>query len=119
VIRDGRALLVRRVNEPARGQWTLPAGFVDAGEDPAQAAQRECLEETGMTVRVRQLVDVIGGREHPDGADIVIVYSADVLEGELNPGDDADQARFFPPEELPELAFKATRKALDHWLRSL
>jgi ADP-ribose pyrophosphatase YjhB (NUDIX family) len=117
VIRDGRVLLVRRVNEPARGKWTLPAGFVDAGEDPAEAAQRECLEETGLTVRVHHLVDVIGGREHPGGADIVIVYQADVVEGDLNPGDDADQAQFFPPENMPPLAFKATHKALDHWLR--
>ena len=51
VEQDGRVLLVRRVNEPYRGLWTLPAGFIDAGEDPAQAAERECLEETGLTVR--------------------------------------------------------------------
>lgn len=119
VIRDDRVLLVRRVNEPARGQWTLPAGFVDAGEDPARAAERECLEETGLKVHVRQLVDVIGGREHPAGADIVILYSAEVIEGDLKPGDDADRARYFSPEELPALAFKATHTALDHWLGSL
>ncbi|MGD8603711.1 MAG: NUDIX hydrolase [Anaerolineales bacterium] len=119
IVRDGRVLLVRRVNEPARGQWTLPAGFVDAGEDPAAAAERECLEETGLTVRVQALIDVIAGREHPGGADMVIIYSAEVIEGDLNPGDDADQAQFFPPEQLPALAFKATRQALNHWLNDL
>jgi len=46
--RDGKVLLVRRANTPQKGMWTLPAGFVDAGEDPAQAAERECLEETGL-----------------------------------------------------------------------
>ena len=40
VEQDGSVLLVRRVNEPFRGLWTLPAGFVDAGEDPARAAER-------------------------------------------------------------------------------
>ena len=51
LMQGGRVLLVRRVNEPHRGHWTLPAGFVDAGEDPRLAAQRECLEETGLSVR--------------------------------------------------------------------
>jgi 8-oxo-dGTP diphosphatase len=119
VIDDGRVLLVRRVNEPSRGHWTLPAGFVDAGEDPAKAAERECLEETGLAVRVGELLDVIGGREHHGGADIVIVYRADVIGGDLKAGDDADRAEFFSPDELPSLAFKATSQALNHWLRNL
>ena len=74
-------LLVRRVNEPFRGSWTLPAGFVDAGEDPARAAERECLEETSLTVRVTRVLDVIAGREHPRGADFIIVYAAQFVSG--------------------------------------
>jgi 8-oxo-dGTP diphosphatase len=110
---DGQVLLVRRNNDPARGLWTLPGGFVDAGEDPRLAAQRECLEETGLQVRVEGLVDVIGGLEHPRGAHILIAYRAVVLSGELAPGDDADQARFFSYQQLPPLAFKSTRKLLE------
>jgi len=107
---DRRVLLVRRTNEPQRGFWTLPAGFVDAGEDPARAAERECLEETGLAVRVTGLFDVIAGQEHPRGAHIVIIYRAEVTGGELRPGDDADRAAFFDPQALPPLAFAATRK---------
>lgn len=107
-------LLVRRVNEPGRGMWTFPAGFVDAGEDPASAAARECLEESGLRVEIRQLLDVVAGREHERGADILIVYSADVVGGTLTPGDDADQADFFPRGSLPPLAFRATRLAIEH-----
>jgi ADP-ribose pyrophosphatase YjhB (NUDIX family) len=115
VERDGRLLLVRRTNNPARGQWTLPAGFVDADEDPQAAAARECLEETGLEVRVTRLLDVIAGREHPRGASIVIVYQAEVVGGDLKAGDDADEVAFFPADDLPVLAFRATRQAVERW----
>lgn len=108
----GRVLLARRVNEPFRGLWTLPAGFVDAGEDPAFAAERECLEETGLVVHVTAVLDVIAGREHPRGADFIIVYQADILKGELACGDDADAVDWFPRTALPPLAFAATRRVL-------
>ena len=109
---DGRVLLVRRVNEPFRGLWTLPAGFVNGGEDPAEAAARECLEETGLSVRVTRVFDIVAGREHPRGADYVIVYQAEVVSGELSPDDDADAAEWFPLHDLPPLAFRATQKVL-------
>jgi ADP-ribose pyrophosphatase YjhB (NUDIX family) len=106
--KDDRVLLVRRVNEPFRGMWTLPAGFVDAGEDPAQAAARECLEETGLDVRITAVLDVLAGREHPRGADFIIVYSGEVLNGNLMASDDADQVEWFEMSDLPPLAFRAT-----------
>lgn len=109
---NSRVLLVRRVNEPFRGLWTLPAGFVNGGEDPAEAAKRECLEETGLNVRVRRVLDVIAGREHERGADFVIVFAAEVLGGTLAPADDADAVEWFERSDLPPLAFKATQKIL-------
>jgi ADP-ribose pyrophosphatase YjhB (NUDIX family) len=112
VVQDGRILLVRRVNEPFRGLWTLPAGFIDAGEDPARAAERECLEETGLSVRAKRVLDVIAGREHERGADFVIAYQAEVISGKLSPGDDADAVDWFAPDNLPPLAFTATQKIL-------
>ena len=113
VEQDGCVLLTRRVNEPFRGLWTLPAGFVDAGEDPARAAERECLEETGLSVRVKYVLDVIAGREHERGADIIIAYQGEILSGTLFPGDDADAVAWFQRSELPQLAFKATKKILE------
>jgi ADP-ribose pyrophosphatase YjhB (NUDIX family) len=104
---------VRRVNEPARGLWTLPAGFIDAGEDPIKAAERECFEETGLTVRITGLLDVLAGQEHPRGAHIVIFYRAEVLSGVLHPGDDVDSASFFSRDQLPALAFTTTQRILD------
>lgn len=109
---NGSVLLVRRVNEPGRGLWSFPAGFVDAGEDPARAAERECLEETGLQVETVSLLRVISGREHDRGADIVIVYAAKIVGGSLQAGDDADLATFFPRDALPPLAFQATKITL-------
>jgi len=109
---ENSILLVRRTNEPFQGDWTLPAGFVDAGEDPAKAAERECLEETNLKIHVTELVNVIAGQEHPRGAHILIVYRAEVLSGSLAPGDDADRAAYFPLDHLPSLAFESTRRLL-------
>jgi len=86
---------------------------MDAGEDPPSAARRECREETGLEIQITGLVDVITGREHPVGADIVLVYSGEVSGGILAPGDDAIQADFFDRNELPELAFNSTIKAIN------
>ena len=112
VEQEGKILLVRRANSPQRGLWTLPAGFVDAGEDPARAAERECAEETGLTVKVSSLLDVIAGQEHERGAHILIVYRADILDGELKAQDDVDRVAFFSRADLPSLAFSSTRRIL-------
>jgi 8-oxo-dGTP diphosphatase len=105
-------LLVRRLNEPRQGLWSVPAGFIDAGEDPAEAARRECLEETGLQVEITGLLGIVAGREHRNGADIVIAYRATITGGALQAGDDAGEAAFFPRGALPELAFHATTEIL-------
>jgi ADP-ribose pyrophosphatase YjhB (NUDIX family) len=113
VEQDGAVLLVRRINEPGRGLWSFPAGFVDARENPARAAERECLEETGLVVTVTGLGTLVAGREHERGADIILVYHAVVTGGVLQAGDDADMVSFFPRDALPPLAFRATEEALN------
>ncbi len=112
VMDNGSVLLTRRIFNPHKGHWTLPAGFVDAHEGPEDAAIRECMEETGLEVKIVKLVDVISGREHERGADMIIVYQAQIIGGKLIAGDDADKVAFFSLNELPPLAFQATKKIL-------
>jgi 8-oxo-dGTP diphosphatase len=114
---DGRLLLVRRSGDPERGKWSVPAGFVDRGEDPARAAEREGLEETGLHIQVTGLFDVYARGGAVDGADILIVYRAQVLGGSLSPGDDASEAVYFEAHELPELAFNSTARIIERWKR--
>ena len=112
VEREGRILLVERANEPFRGLWTLPAGFVNAGEDPALAASRECLEETGLIVTITSLIDIVSGREHPRGSDFVIFYRGQAGPGAAVANDDAAAVGWFERGNLPELAFKSTSHIL-------
>jgi ADP-ribose pyrophosphatase YjhB (NUDIX family) len=117
LIKSGsKVLLVRRSNSPRKGFWTLPVGFVDAGEDPAKAAERECWEETGLQIRASKLLDIFASQEHPRGAHFVILYQGNIISGELRPGDDVDQVKFFNLEDLPPLAFSTTRVILERFM---
>jgi 8-oxo-dGTP diphosphatase len=58
VIEDGRALLIRRGSEPLRGEWSIPGGTLELGESLEQGVARELLEETGLEVRVLELIEV-------------------------------------------------------------
>ncbi len=110
---DGKILLVRRAHEPFRGLWTLPGGFINSGEDPAEAALRECVEETGLTAQITSILDIRSGREHARGADFVIFYRGQATGGVLHAGDDADAADWFERGQLPQFAFKSTKSVLD------
>lgn len=110
VFQNNEVLLVRRTMEPYSQQWSIPAGFVNAFEDPQVAAIRECREETSLEVHIESLFNVFYGREHSRGADIFLVYRANVAGGILFAADDADQAAWFPLDNLPPLAFETTRK---------
>jgi ADP-ribose pyrophosphatase YjhB (NUDIX family) len=113
LIVDRRVLLVRRVMDPYAGQWSIPAGFVNAFEDPLLAAARECREETGLEATGLAFFDLFTGREHPRGSDILLVYTAKAAGGTLRAADDADQAAWFSLDALPTLAFHSTQALLN------
>ncbi|MBN1179114.1 MAG: NUDIX domain-containing protein [Anaerolineae bacterium] len=118
VAQEGRVLLIQRNNNPGQGLWSIPAGFVEYDEDPAFAAARECLEETGLEVTLTGLLDVIPSDGLSGEASFVVVYLGQVTGGNLQAGDDAERAAFFAPDALPPLAFASTRRALDAWSRT-
>ena len=119
VVENRRLLLVRRTMNPEKGKWSLPAGFVDFGEDPAQTAVREAWEETRLQVQVTGLIDVYHNPPEQGGAGIFILYRAQVTGGSLQAGDDADRAEFFSLERLPELGFVSTFAAVERLRRTL
>ena len=104
---------------PERGKWSIPAGFLDFGEEPKATAIREVYEETNLRVVIESLVDVYYNQEAivQGGASIFILYQAHFVGGEIKAGDDADAAAFFGHDDLPELAFASTRDAIHRWLK--
>lgn len=113
VVEEGKVLLVRRRVPPEKGKWSIPAGFLDRGENPMETAVREALEETNLVVEIESLLNVYHNPTvSGPGASIFIMYKARLLGGELRAGDDAAAAAFFELDELPELAFDSTRDAI-------
>lgn len=111
---EGGIVLIRRGVEPAIGMWGLPAGYMEWGETAEEAAARETLEETGLTVRVERLIGVYSfGHPRGSGSGVLIFYVATALDGLLAAGDDAMDAAIFQLDALPEtIAFPTHRQAI-------
>ena len=104
---DFRVLLVQRANEPYKGKWAFPGGFMNMDETTEEAARRELKEETGLIVAdIRQIGTFDRVDRDPRGRVITVAYFV-VIDGirEVKGGDDAAVARWFSIQNLPELAF--------------
>jgi ADP-ribose pyrophosphatase YjhB (NUDIX family)/predicted GNAT family N-acyltransferase len=112
--RDGRVALVRRGVEPGRGLWGLPAGYVEADESAEEAAVRETWEEAHLRVEIDGLLDAFSYTS-AQSRGVLLIYAAHVLSGTLQAGDDAVDAGWFGPDELPEIAFRTHSEALRRW----
>ncbi|MGJ4888986.1 NUDIX domain-containing protein [Bradyrhizobium sp. HKCCYLRH3099] len=120
---DGRILLG---HDAETGLWTLPGGAIDPNEHPADAAIRECFEETGLLVRPQRLLGVFGGPEflirYPNG-DLtyytVVAFEAVIVGGALAPdGEEIASLRFADRNEWTQLPISPSsriisRQALD------
>ena len=111
--KEGQILLVRRKYNPYKGDWCLPAGFIEYGESPEHCAVREVKEETNLEIKLTSLFRVYSGSDDPRVRAILIVYLGEIINGEPSPGDDASETKFFSPENIPQnIAFQSHRQAL-------
>jgi ADP-ribose pyrophosphatase len=117
VFHRGRVLLVRRAMPPARGQWAIPGGSVRLGETLRRAAEREVLEETGLRIRAKDPAFTFEVIDRDPGGRIrfhylIVDLDAEYLEGDLTPGDDAEDARWVSAEEIGRLTVNETSRRL-------
>lgn len=118
ILDTGRVLLVERGKPPLIGYWSLPGGLVETGERLEDALVREVLEETGLDVTADEIATVFE-RVMPDAAGtceyhyVLIDFYCSVRGGDLRPGDDSKNVRWFHLAELPDLLMTAgTREVI-------
>ncbi|MGQ0632676.1 MAG: NUDIX hydrolase [Sporichthyaceae bacterium] len=111
-----RLLLIRRVNAPADGCWSLPGGRVEAGESDAEALVREVREETALRVSVGMRIGTVAVGGPADVLYDVRDYACAVVGGTLRAGDDASDARWVSRAELANLdTSPGLIEALESW----
>jgi len=128
IIENGRTLLIRRGSEPLRGEWSIPGGTLELGETLQAGVARELREETGLDVRVLDLIEVFD-RIFPDESlqpseekrqprfhFVIADYLCERIAGEPRAGSDVTDVAFATEEELgnfhlTETATRILRKA--------
>jgi 8-oxo-dGTP diphosphatase len=128
IIEDGRALLIKRGSEPLRGHWSIPGGTLEIGESLQAGVARELLEETGLQVRVLDVIEVFDrifpGEPAPGSSDprgprfhyVIVDYLCERIAGEAQAGSDVTDVIFARENELEnfgltETATRILRKA--------
>ena len=101
-------ILIQRKNSPFKDKWALPGGFINEDERVTDAAKREMLEETGVSLQRLSQVGVYGKPDRdPRGRVVSVSYFGIIQRSglKLKAGDDAKQAKWFEIDQLPPLAF--------------
>ena len=120
VIRRNQVLLIRRARQPLKGEWSIPGGLVELGEDLAAAVRRELKEETGLDVEPRGIIAVFD-RIFREGRRVkyhyvIVDYVCRLQGGRLRPASDVLDARWVRREDLPQ--YKLTEKATEVILKA-
>jgi 8-oxo-dGTP diphosphatase len=113
VIRDGRTLLIRRGSPPLMGEWSIPGGRLDLGETIPEGIKRELKEETGIDVRVVELIEVFERIfRDSDGRIqyhfVIVDYLCEYGEGEACAGSDVTDTAWASESELVRYSLTET-----------
>ncbi len=116
--RDGSYLGLRRNQQPEKGKWNMPGGFVEPGEGGPEAIAREVQEETGLEIEVIELIGIFPSRygtsDSAGGGQPIfdVAYRCREVGGELVVSDESQEAEWFTLQEFPDPAFPGEQRAL-------
>lgn len=122
IVDRGRTVLIRRGTEPLRGEWSIPGGTIEIGETLEDAVRRELREETGLEVRVLELIELFDRIYIDNGAPssqdkkkpryhyVIADYLCELIGGEPRAGSDVTDLAFAREDELAK--FRLTEKAM-------
>jgi len=101
-----KLLLIKRGNEPFKGQWAFPGGFVEMDEELEHAVARELAEETGLVgVKLEQFHTFGKCGRDPRGRNITVAFIGTTKSTQIKGGDDAAEAKWFETDNLPYMGF--------------
>lgn len=115
ILNDKNEILLFKHVYRTDSPWGFPGGYLQKGEDPADAIQREIMEESGMHIKILKLIEVI---QSPDASRLEILFLAE-LDGDrsgFEPSVEVSEVRFFPLDQLPEL-LPEHQAVIDRYLR--
>jgi ADP-ribose pyrophosphatase YjhB (NUDIX family) len=99
--KDGCILLLQRAHEPWKKYWNIPAGYVEADENPKNAAKREVFEETGLIVEIGELLKAYYYSDDPRGNGVALIYKAEIVGGELRIDHESSAVQYFHWKDIP------------------
>ncbi len=103
VNRKDELLVVRRAHEPAFNEWSLPGGFIEAGEKPEEGCLRELMEETSLEGEIDSLIGIYQREVEPYGSILVLAYKVVVDRDDIAINHELFDAGFYPEHLMPEV----------------
>ena len=107
ILIDDKVLIIKRKSEPNKGKWSIPGGVIKLGEKIEEGLKREVFEETGLTVEINNLIDIIEKVFKDDNGRIIyhyviLDYLCQCVSGEIRVSSDAEDFMMVGMDELNE-----------------